>query len=136
MINTLENILACEICEGPIHLNSHLTINAYSRTIDLSIRSSITKNIDDIINQYLVYKCKVCGQEYRYTYKEIEKLARKKLTERLLLKSAREGMHKSPLITEKYYIYCGKCSGYDGKGSCPLKIFNDCKIKEFPLDDI
>jgi DNA-directed RNA polymerase subunit M/transcription elongation factor TFIIS len=138
MINTIESIVenvTCDICGSDISFNKQATVEAYKKTSDPKM-DDILGSIDDILERYLVYSCNMCGAHYRYTYKELEKVMRRKVLERVLLVHAREYFEVSPIQLEKYLVYCGKCPGYDGSGRCPKTVFHKCKIKEFPVNEI
>ena len=34
--------------------------------------------------------------------------------------------------SNRVFIYCGKCGGYDGKGACPVVVYENCELKELP----
>lgn len=130
MINFFNQEKNCDFCGNELFFNSSKTVEAYKETIDITVFNIFDK-IDDIIEKYLVYTCSNCGADYRYTYKELEKSIRKILMEKLFLMIARSGFN-TKTINDKVYIYCGKCSGFDGSGICPRTVYNKCQIKRFP----
>jgi hypothetical protein len=121
--------ITCEICEAPLQYDSVKTLESFATVMDLS-PVNISDKIDDIIGQFLVYRCPHCGVEYRYTYKDLERKIRKDVTEKLYYALAREEFLRG--ASDPVLIYCGKCQGFDGKGSCPRAVYKDCKIKRFP----
>jgi len=97
------------------------------------IMSEIEEVIDKTINEYLVFKCRNCGNVIKYTYKDIEKKIREIIYNNVInLISIKELRNSDLNIIKKVFIYCGKCHGFDGKGSCPIKIYEDCKLKRLP----
>ena len=135
MLEGLIGVKNCEICGGALKLDSEATVLDYDSVIDTTL-GNVFEKIEDIIGKYLVYSCVSCGYSYKYTYKELEKNLRKYLTEKFLLLSARGDIVQNPSLTDKYFIYCGKCNGYDGQGSCTKTIFGKCEIKRFPVNVI
>lgn len=133
-VSSLSNVVSCELCGAALSLDVHSTIGFYDSYI-VSDLDEIKEGIDNIIAQCLVYKCSSCSQTYKYTYKEIEKAARKKLTEKFLMYYNKEPVKKAAQKF-KYFIYCGKCQGFDGQGCCPQSVYENCEIKRFPLNDI
>jgi hypothetical protein len=96
--------------------------------------SDVDKLKDGIVSEILVMVCNQCGVQVRYTFKEIEKEIRKKLSNRLLTMIAKGSIPDPATIrkADRIYIYCGKCNGYDGKGSCHKYIYDNCIIKRLP----
>lgn len=135
MLENLIGVTKCEICGGALKLDAKATVLDYAFVMDISANNIFDK-IESIVGKYLVYSCMSCGYSYKYTYKELEKFLRKQLTEQFLLAVVHGDVRKNPALTDKYFVYCGKCSGYDGQGACPKTIFNNCKIKRFPTNDI
>ena len=131
MIDTLITDISCETCGGTIVFDKLATVAAYKETVDLDI-TDVFGSLDQIMESYLVYSCGACGMQYRYNYREIEKILRRQLLEKLLLYNAHEYLTDSPIQFEKYLVYCGKCPGFDGSGRCPKTAFDKCKIKRFP----
>jgi len=92
---------------------------------------------DGVLSEVLSFKCNVCESEFRYTYKEVEKKIRKELAKRYISTLIGQGAKNTNTTTyrDRVMIYCGKCTGFDGKGACPVFIFEDCKIKRLPVCD-
>ncbi len=135
MIGTLSDVVKCEVCEGVLEFDQQATIKDYSLVVQTNV-TNVFEKIDEIIGKYLVYVCSSCGQVYRYTYKDLEQKLRKNLTERLLMLIVRGEIIENPSLHDKYVVYCGKCGGYDGQGSCTKTIFNKCEIKRFPVYEL
>lgn len=133
MLGSLVDKIDCEICGGELELSSSETINDYSSSI-ISNASNVFDKVEELIGKYLVYKCYTCHAKYKYTYKDLEKVLRKSLTQRMLMLVVRGKIINSEAIRDKFLFYCGKCNGYDGNGSCPKSVYNKCEIKRFPLN--
>lgn len=132
------DILKCEYCEkGRLIHDMQTTANVWLQPEVFRI-DDIDKILDGIIGEFLVFNCSECGAEFRYTYKEIEKLYRKELSKRILTAMSVGDISDPGLVrnADRIFIYCGKCSGYDGKGSCPDIVYNDCKLKRLPCHPV
>lgn len=135
MLKIFTETIKCELCGGDLYVDTEETLSDYAIVIDTNI-ANIFDNVEDIINKHMVYVCMSCGNKVRYTYKEIERLLRKAITEKFLMLVAKGLMVDVTALEGKYFIYCGKCSGYNGRGGCPKQIFNDCSIKRFPINGL
>jgi hypothetical protein len=131
MIENLKGIKQCDVCGSLLLLNTRKTLHYYSNDICSSIKD-VNVVVDDIIGRYLVYTCVKCGFDLKLTYKNLEMLIRKSLTMRALLNIANGYMSPDVMVSNKFLIFCGKCSGFDGSGGCPEKIYNNCEVKRFP----
>jgi len=125
--------IPCKFCkEGIMHYSQQMTYDAYSLS-DSFILDDIDKIVDGIIAEYLVYVCRKCGSVEKYTYKELERLERKRISEVVINSAARGEIVKAINSRKaKVLIYCGKCNGLDGKGGCLIETFKECKIKRLP----
>lgn len=133
MFNNQTRILDCDLCgHGAMIYNEQATIDAYVE-LYISKTEKLYKIVDDNLNKYLIFSCYSCGNQKRYTYKEVEKLLRKDITKRIMDNIQTEQFLKIlPELGERRYMrYCGKCTGFDGNGSCPPKIYDECEIKRF-----
>ena len=137
MLKKYVDVLTCELCGSPLTFSGDSTVDEYA--IYMSITpTNLNAKVEELINGYLVYDCTSCGNSHKFTSKEIERLMRKKLTERALLLLIRGLVEDTPPATspDTYLIYCGKCQGFDGKGSCTKSIFDRCQIKRFPINEL
>jgi DNA-directed RNA polymerase subunit M/transcription elongation factor TFIIS len=135
MLNKLTDKIECEVCGSMLELSKSDTIEDYAIAITTN-NDNISKKIDEVISKYLVYKCPSCNTTYKYTYKDLEKVLRKSLTQKMLVLIARGSIINSTAITDKSFFYCGKCNGIDGVGGCLKTAYNSCEIKRFPLNGI
>jgi len=132
MDSLLYDFIKCDDCGQQLELDPSSTMNDYLEYLPLNT-INLSDSVDSIIGRYLVYKCSSCNSIYKFTYKEIEKELRKRITEKLLMLMARSVLTKNISLHDKFFIYCGKCGGVDGSGSCTISVFNNCDIKRFPL---
>lgn len=135
MFDKIASEIKCEVCGNDINFVFDDTVNDYIILSKIN-STNVFDSIEKIIGKYLVYKCNVCGQLYRYTYKEIESLIRRKVTEKALTILASTQIPSiSKVCMDKFIIYCGKCQGIDGTGCCTKTIYDKCDIKRFPIHD-
>lgn len=136
MLGELAYSVKCEVCKGELHFDSKATEDDYKIVMGVEV-VEIDSRVDDIISKFLVYRCTNCGQKYRYTYKDIEKIVRRNLTEKVLLLLIKDQIPSiTDMVKEKFYIYCGKCPGIDGTGCCTRTVYNSCDIKRFPINGL
>lgn len=136
MLQFMLDGLRCDFCEkGKLTYNPSKTFDAYFIPETFAL-SEISEIIDKSINEYLVFECRICDSNVRYTFKDIEKKIRDDLYEKVIDMVATKEFRDIGAINfaNKTLIYCGKCNGIDGKGSCFIKIFEDCKLKELPSE--
>jgi hypothetical protein len=135
MFNVLADSLKCTVCGNFLVFDAVSTGEDYALTTNVNTMNILDK-VDDIINKYLVYKCTSCDSIYRYTYKDIERFMRKTITEAYLTIVLQDQLTKSNFLEDKFMVYCNKCKGLDGQGSCPKSVFDKCEIKRFPVDEL
>jgi hypothetical protein len=135
MLTELTDKIHCEICDGNLKLNIEETMNDYAIAISLDITSVFDK-IDAIIGKYLIFECVSCRAKYKYRYKDLERVLRKSITQKMLALELHNNVMDNNALHDKLFFYCGKCNGYDGAGSCPKSIYNKCEIKRFPLNEL
>lgn len=123
----------CRFCgEGRMRYNQSLTFHDYSLP-ETFVLDDIDKIVDGIIKDYLVYECDRCGSIEKLTYKDIEKMERRRVSQIVINSAARGEIEKAlSRRVPQAFVYCGKCSGADGRGACPIKIYKECKLKKLP----
>ena len=131
MLSSLIQHLNCEICGHILVYDPKTAFDLYFSDVGSTV-GDVKSNVDEVVGSFLVYECPKCKNIYRYTYKDIEKTIRINLTKQILLSIARGQMKNIIYIMDGVLIYCGKCSGLDGKGSCTKKIYDKCEVKRFP----
>lgn len=134
MLGRYEDVIKCDICDQPLQFDGDSTVEDYATLMTIN-ENNIHDKVDDLLNDYLVYTCNNCGRKHKYTTKKVEFLLRKTLTKRALMILIKGLVSESEFITDSYFVYCGKCQGFDGKGGCPKSIHNICKIKRFPINE-
>lgn len=138
MFSELIKSLPCEACEtGKLHYSQRHTFEAWQDS-NIFRLDDVDKLVDGVISEILILVCDTCNSRYRYTFKELEKIFRKRLSDRLLTMIAMGDLPDPGSLrpTDRIMVYCGKCSGYDGKGTCPRVIYNKCELKRFPKNGI
>jgi len=123
----------CTFCgEGRMLYNRTLSFSDFALP-ESFVFDDVDNIVDGFINNYLVYECNNCGAIEKLTFKEIEERERRRLSQ-LVMNSAAKGEIREAFLGRqpRVLIYCGKCNGVDGKGTCLLKVYKDCKIKRIP----
>lgn len=133
MLNSMINNLRCDFCEeGHLYYDPQETFNAYFVPETFAL-TEIGEIIDKAINEYLVFKCGMCKSVVRYTFKEIEKKIRNDMYKKIIdMISIKELRNFDLNVVKKVFRYCGVCPGWDGKGSCPIAMYEKCKLKKIP----
>ena len=131
MLDSLIQHLNCEVCRHELIYDPRATFDVYSCELELTVED-VKSEIDNVVGRFLVYECSFCKKTYRYTYKDIEAAIRIDMTKQVLLTIAREQMKNMVYIMDGVLIYCGKCTGFDGNGSCTKKMYDNCEVKRFP----
>ena len=134
MFSDMIKSLPCETCEeGKMYYSNFETVNAWQDPHVFAL-DNVDKLVDAVLSDILVFICPECGTTVRYTFKEVEKIFRKNLSKIILTKIAMGDMPDPGSFNKKGRIitYCGQCSGFDGKGSCPAEIYNVCELKRLP----
>lgn len=130
MLGSVLKEFPCPACEHEgLHYDPARTVNSYSDIFEVE---DVVGIIDGVIAEYLVYRCDSCGAEHRLSFKEIEKFARKKISDKIMRLKASAELDRGMGIRPRYFIFCGVCSGFDGNGSCPSAVYSTCKIRRIP----
>lgn len=134
MFSDMIRKLPCSSCEnGSLYYNQKETFESWQHQ-EVFRLDDIEKLKDGIVSDILVFICNQCEAIERYTFKEVEKKFRKQLSNRILTMVSRGDIPDpgSARKMDRTFIYCGKCSGYDGKGACPRQVYNKCELKRMP----
>jgi hypothetical protein len=126
--------IECDLCEnGRLIYSQRETMDAWQHP-EVFRLDDLDKLRDGIISDILVMVCTECDYQIRYTFKELEKVFRKQLSNRIFTMLGRGDIPDPGSVkkVDRTHIYCGKCSGYDGKGSCPRYVYNNCELKRLP----
>jgi hypothetical protein len=129
----LRDRFPCPFCDGILHTNSEKTINNYHNPGFFSIEN-LTTVVDAVMNEVEILDCSKCGAEIRYTLSEMERIARHVIKEDFIHGILRGDINHPPILKgiDSVMIYCGKCSGFNGRGACPEFIYTSCEIKRLP----
>lgn len=126
------SILCCPYCSSRSYvMDPASTFNAFSDPNVFKLEN-VEKLVDGCIAEYTVFTCLDCGASDKLTVRGIEKAVRKEITKRVLTVIASAEVFNSVPESQFAYIYCNKCPGFDGKGSCPLSMYENCDVKRFP----
>lgn len=131
MINSIIDSLNCPACNNVLEVNEQATYIAYQGFTHLPVYE-VSSAVEEMLNRFMVYTCVQCGAEYRYTFKEIERRLRMEVMKRVLNGVLRGEIPASAAHGTGALFYCGKCTGYDGQGSCPRRVLDKCEIKRLP----
>lgn len=134
MFFDFQEILECDVCdEGVLLYDRNATLEDYVKTH--FFQSVGLDSIEEkVVNAYLVFRCDSCSSTKKYTYKEVESKVRKELTDKVKYFLKGEAFKEAipNFGKNRYFIYCGKCPGFDGKGACPSIIYDTCKLRRLP----
>lgn len=134
MFSDMIRHLPCNLCEdGRLYYNQRETMEAWQQP-EVFRLDDIDKLDDGIMSDILVMTCNQCDNTVRYTLKEIERACRKQLSERIFTMISRGDVPDpgSYRKTDRIFFYCGKCNGYDGKGTCPKYVYENCELRRMP----
>jgi len=132
MFNNLLQNLICEKCGiGELFFDRSATQKSYASPTSFTVEE-IEATADGILNSYLIFYCTSCGEPTRYTFKEVEKLMRKEITDNIIHSIVRGELLPTVNVRDKNFIYCGKCTGFSGNGACPKSIYDKCELKRLP----
>lgn len=131
MINSLIENLNCVACNAPLEPDEVLTYDAYTSFKNIPVKN-VSDAVEDMLNRFIVYRCVQCHAEYRYTFKDIERRFRIDIMKHVLTGIARGEITPASGHGTGALFYCGKCTGYDGQGSCPRSVLDKCEIKRLP----
>lgn len=131
MISSLIENLKCDYCNGMLEASEILTLEAYSTFTNLPVHN-VSDAIEDMLNRFIVYSCAQCGAEHRHTFKDIERKFRIGIMKQVLNGVMRGEISPAAAHGTGALFYCGKCTGYDGQGSCPRSVLDKCEIKRLP----
>ena len=123
--------IKCEKCGGMVIIDELLTRDEYLKDMNYLVDEN-GQLLDSAIQQYLMYKCVDCNELYKLTYKEWEKLFRKKLAEEIMYarkaKMFRDELNPDIIDPDNGFEFCGQCDGNDGEGNCFTDIIKQCTI--------
>jgi len=126
--------LKCDFCElGVLNLDTVNTMDSFTESELFTYKDAVAY-VDKTIDRPMVYVCDTCGAQTKYTIKDVLRKQRDQLLQQVLEQVMVHRVYNehSDSSPPHILIYCGKCTGQDGKGSCKAEIHNKCDLKEFP----
>ena len=124
--------ICCDKCGSELMIDHQATFDEYMKDADYLI-DDIEKIAESSLQQYLIYKCGLCGESYKFKYEDWEKRYRKAIAEEVM-ETRKHDLFKSfnlsTISADNGMSYCGQCSGYDGDGYCLNDIIKQCTIRK------
>jgi hypothetical protein len=127
----------CSACDkGTAYFSEAKTYASYDTKL-VFVLEDLPNILDGVLSDVLVFVCRNCGSEVRMTYNEVLKKLRRDLAKRFINLCIGKNSKNANVTTyfDRILIYCGKCNGFDGKGACPIFIYDTCDIKRLPACD-
>jgi len=125
--------ILCDKCKSKLIIDEMSTIDSYLADADFSVDES-GKIKDEVLVQYLIYRCPKCNETYKFTYKEWELRYRRSLAQDAMeyrkQKMFREEINPHAIDPDNGLEFCGQCSGYAGDGNCLVDIIKQCTIRK------
>ncbi len=125
--------IQCDNCGDDLVVDDMATLDEYMKDADYLVDDK-GKIVEDSIQQYLIYKCLLCEETYKFTYKEWEAKYRKVVAQMAMemKKQIMFSKNINPQIInpDNGVEYCGQCSGYVGDGHCLVDVIKQCTIRK------
>ena len=131
-------MIPCLKCGDSMYLDLVSTSAEYSKSI-VDILDTSGLLVDDVLPNYLVFKCKKCSFTKKYEIEEIVKKVRDEIVNNVLRVKEKQYISEAVLPSDfkgQEMILCGKCDGLDGNGHCPQSFYNRCLIRRFKLNNV
>jgi len=126
--------ITCDKCSSDLIIDVESTTSNYIKDDwKYAIDSDTGELIDESIQKYLVYKCRKCKSEYRFTYKEWEERYRKEIAMQVMLvrkNYAFKLLNPATIKADNGLEFCGQCPGYADDGYCLVDIIKQCSIRK------
>jgi len=124
--------ILCDNCGEELVIDEMLTMDEYNKDMDYLLDEK-GKIIESSLNQYLIYRCCLCDEVYKFTYKDWEKRYREKVATEIMEVRKRDmfiSLNPQSVNPDNGLEYCGQCSGYAGDGNCMVDIIRQCTIRK------
>ena len=124
--------ILCDNCGEELMVDHRATMDEYNKDMDYIVEDE-KKIVESSLQQYLMYKCRLCEKVYKFTYKEWEKRYREKVAMEVMeVRKHKMFKELNPQIVDpdNGLEYCGQCSGYAGDGNCLTDINKQCTIRK------
>jgi len=127
-------VITCDKCGGNLVIDEVSTIRDYvNDDLQYVIDHDIGKLNKDSIQNYIVYTCRKCKSEYKFTYKEWESRYRYELSKQAMeikKMKAFKSLNPATIKADNGLEFCGQCSGYANDGYCLVDIIKQCIIRK------
>jgi RNase P subunit RPR2 len=125
--------ILCDKCGSDILIDEKATSDEYMKDADYIVEEE-DRIVEKSVQQYLIYKCILCGEIYKFTYKEWEAKYREKIAMDVMelrkQKMFAENINPQTIDPDHGLEYCGQCSGYAGDGNCLVDVIKQCTIRK------
>jgi len=123
--------IECDNCGGDLYIDGVATFDSYMSDVNYLVDET-GSIVEKSLQQFLVYKCQICGSSYKFTYREWEKRYREKIA-REVMEVRKQHMFSTVINPQMIdpdngIEFCGKCSGYFGDGTCLVDVIKQCTI--------
>lgn len=125
--------ILCDNCGESLIIDAKATSDAYMKDADYIVDKE-KDIVDKSVQQYLIYRCNLCGKTYKFTYKDWEARYRKKIAMDVMEVRKQQmfarDINPQTIDPDNGLEYCGQCSGYAGDGYCLVDIIKQCTIRK------
>lgn len=125
--------ILCDKCGGELLIDEKSTSDEYMKDADYIVEEE-DRIAEKSVQQYLIYKCILCDEIYKFTYKEWEAKYREKMAMSVMeirkQKMFSEDINPQTIDPDNGLEYCGQCSGYAGDGNCLVDVIKQCTIRK------
>jgi len=127
--------LKCEVCNSDQMQLDNITQLENIPFDEISGYKEVERYVDNELSQLMVFRCMLCNNVVNYTIKDLLDIRRRQVKDYILeqLVAYRSFSFHADATAAYVLIYCGRCHGQDGKGSCRVDFYNQCDIKEIPV---
>jgi len=124
--------ILCDNCGEELIIDYRTTMDEYNKDMDYIVEEA-GKIVESSLQQYLMYKCRLCDQTYKFTYKDWEQRYREKVAMDVMEVRKQEmfkRLNPQTIDPDNGLEYCGQCSGYAEDGNCLSDIVKQCTIRK------
>jgi len=121
--------IPCVKCGGLLIVDEASTTNLYNKKMFYEFED-VNKLVESMIDQRIVFTCRMCKSEELLTYEDWMNRFRKHTTEKILQIRTIHllTLHKNNIDETSGVSYCGGCLGYGGDGWCLNCIIEKCGL--------
>lgn len=124
--------ILCDNCGEELIIDDVATMDEYNKGMDYLVEEE-AKIVESSLQQYLIYKCRLCESTYKFIYKDWEKRYRERVALEVMAVRKRQmfkELNPQSINPDNGLEYCGQCSGYAGDGNCLVDIIKQCTIRK------